>query len=147
PGELYIGGDGLARGYLRRPELTAEKFIPHPFSADPAARLYKTDDLARYRSDGQLEFLGRLDRQGKLRGFRIEPGEIEAVLKQHDGVREAAVIAREDGIGDKRLVAYVVATQEGAPPETELRAHLRAKLPDYMVPAALVLMDTLPLTP
>ncbi|MGB2677420.1 MAG: alpha/beta fold hydrolase, partial [Candidatus Acidiferrum sp.] len=132
---------GLARGYLNRPELTAEKFIPDPFSAEPAARMYKTGDLARYRPDGNIEFLGRADHQVKVRGFRIELGEIEAVLGQHPAVREAVVLAREDAPGEKRLVAYVVAESTA----DELRRFLKDKLPDHMVPAVFVLLDTLPL--
>src|SRR5262249_15706253 len=108
PGELLIGGDGVARGYLNRPELTAEKFIPHPFSQEHGARLYRTGDLARYRPDGEIEFLGRIDHQVKLRGQRIELGEIEAALAAHPLVKECAVVAVEEGPGDRRLVAYVV---------------------------------------
>ena len=147
PGELYIGGLGLARGYLNRPELTAERFIPHPFSSEPGARLYKTGDLVRYRPDGTLEFLGRLDHQVKVRGFRIELGEIEAVLRQNPAVREAVVLAREDEPSEKRLVAYLVPKPEQMPTSGELRSFLKAKLPDYMVPAAVVTLKALPLTP
>ena len=129
-GELYTGGDGLGRGYLNRPELTAEKFIPDPFSEDPAARLYKTGDLARYLPDGSIEFLGRIDHQVKIRGFRIELGEVESVLGRHPAVEDAVVIAREDVPGDKRLVAYVVASHEPAPTFSELRSFLKEKLPD-----------------
>ncbi|MGH8772610.1 MAG: amino acid adenylation domain-containing protein, partial [Burkholderiales bacterium] len=146
PGELYIGGAGLARGYLQRPELTPERFIPHPFSEIPGARLYKTGDLARYRPDGNIEFLGRLDHQVKVRGFRIELGEIEAVLGGHPGVQEACVVVREDHPGEKRLVAYVVAQEGGVEPEG-LRGYLRTKLPEHMVPAAFVRLPVLPLTP
>lgn len=147
PGELCIGGDGLARGYLNRPELTAEKFIAHPFSSAPGARLYRTGDLARYWSDGRIEHLGRLDFQVKLRGFRIELGEIEAVLRQHEAVAEAVVVAREDRIGEKRLVAYVVAQGKAEPSTGELRNHLHTKLPDYMIPSSFVCLPSLPLTP
>ncbi|MFN0056087.1 MAG: non-ribosomal peptide synthetase [Planctomycetales bacterium] len=147
-GELYIGGDGLARGYLRQPELIAEKFVPDPFSKAPEARLYRTGDLVRWRADGSLEFLGRLDHQVKLRGFRIELGEIEAVLAQHPQVRQAVVVVREDHPGDKRLAAYIVPKSVEMPPTvTELRNYLHEKLPDYMVPAAYVNLDALPLTP
>jgi amino acid adenylation domain-containing protein len=146
-GELCISGDGLTRGYLHRPELTAEKFIPNPFSEEPGARLYKTGDLARYLPDGNIEFLGRLDHQVKIRGFRVELEEVETVLAQHPKVREAVVLAREDTPGDKRLVAYVVPRQEPAPTINELRSFLKEKLPEYMIPSAFVLLDALPLTP
>lgn len=147
PGELHIGGAGLARGYLNRPELTAESFIPNPFSYGSGARLCKAGDLARYLPDGNIEFLGRLDHQVKIRGFRIELGEIEAVLGQHPDVRETAVLAREGKPGDKRLVAYVVPRDVQVPAIIELRRFLKEKLPDYMVPSAFVLLDALPLTP
>lgn len=147
-GELYIGGDGVARGYLNRPELTAEKFIPDPFRAEPRARLYRTGDLARHLPDGELEYLGRIDHQVKLRGFRIELGEIETVLGQRAGVREAAVIVREDTPGDQRLVAYTTAAAgQPAPTGEELRDYLKGKLPEHMVPTAFVALDALPLTP
>ena len=146
-GELYIGGAGVARGYLNRPELTAEKFIPDPFSAAPGARMYKTGDLARYRPDGNIEFLGRADHQVKIRGFRIELGEIEAALGQHPAVREAVVLAWEDAPGEKRLVAYIGAARESLPTTTDLRRFLTEKLPEHMVPAVFVPLDTLPLMP
>ncbi|MBI5099966.1 MAG: amino acid adenylation domain-containing protein, partial [Nitrospirae bacterium] len=146
PGELYIGGDGLARGYLNRPELTAEKFIPDPFSDRPGVRLYKTGDLARYLPDGNIEFLGRIDNQVKVRGYRIELGEIEAVLRQHPAVRETVVIAREDQPGDKRLAAYVVPDKKSIVTTNELQGFLKKKLPDYMIPSVFVHLDTLPLT-
>src|SRR5918996_1353101 len=144
PGELYIGGAGLARGYLHRPELTPEKFLPHPFSERPGARLYRSGDLARYLPDGNIEFLGRIDHQVKVRGFRIELGEIEACLGSHPEVREACVVVREDASGEKRLVGYYVGA--GVEPEA-LRGYLRAKLPEYMVPSAFVLLEGFPLTP
>jgi len=140
-GEMHIGGVGLARGYLNRPALTAEKFIPDPFSAEPGARLYKTGDLARFLPDGNIEFLGRGDHQVKIRGLRIELGEIEAALDQHPAVRNAVVVAREDAPGEKRLVAYVVAETTA----DELRRFLKSKLPDHMVPAVFVPLESLPL--
>lgn len=146
-GELYISGVNLARGYLNRPELTAQKFIPHPFSNQLGARLYKTGDLVRYLPDGNIEFLGRTDEQVKSRGFRIEIGEIEAVLSQHPEVKETAIAAREDVSGDKRLVAYVVARQQSAPTTSDLRRFLSEKLPPYMIPAVFVQIAALPLTP
>jgi surfactin family lipopeptide synthetase A len=146
-GELHIGGDGLARGYLHRPELTAEKFIPDPFSADPKARLYKTGDLVRYSPSGDIEFLGRIDHQIKIRGFRIEMGEIETLLRKHPGVNETVVVAREEATGDKRLVAYLVPSQESAPSAGELRSFLKKRLPEYMLPSAFVMLRDMPLTP
>jgi len=147
PGELYIGGVGLARGYFDRPALTAEKFIPCPFSQEPGARLYRTGDLAHYLPDGAIEFLGRVDHQVKIRGFRIELGEIEAALTQYPAVRETVVLAREDTPGRKQLVAYVVASQEQGPTVSKMHRFLRQKLPDYMVPSAFVTLEALPLTP
>jgi amino acid adenylation domain-containing protein len=147
PGELCVGGDGLARGYLARPDLDAERFVPSPFGDDRAPRLYRTGDLVRRLADGTLVFLGRLDLQVKLRGFRVEPGEIEAALAAFPGVAACAVILREDAPGDRRLVAYVVAAGERAPPAAELRAHLRERLPEPMVPSAFVALGALPLTP
>ena len=146
-GELYIGGDGLARGYLNRPELTSLAFIPNPFSQKPRTRLYKTGDLARYRSDGNIEFLGRSDDQVKIRGFRIELGEIEAVLSQHPAVAEAVVIVQEDIPGDKHLVAYIVPNKGQAPTSSQLRQFSKEKLPNYMVPSAYMMLEFLPLTP
>jgi hypothetical protein len=145
-GELHIGGEGLARGYLNRAELTAEKFIPNPCSDMPGARLYKTGDLAKYLPDGNLEFLGRLDQQVKLRGFRIEPGEVEVVLSQHDDVHESIVIVREDNPGDKRLVAYFTMKDGADVKSSDLRKYLQERLPDYMIPSFFVPLDKLPLT-
>jgi len=159
-GELHIGGMGLAKGYLNRPELTQEKFIPNPFEKDEVipptplnkggnepSKLYKTGDLARYLPDGKIEYLGRIDNQVKLRGFRIELGEIEALLNQNEAVQSSCVIVREDNLGDKRLVAYVVPQPEINLTINEIRQFLRAKLPDYMVPTAFIRLDTFPLTP
>ncbi|HEY0172389.1 MAG TPA: amino acid adenylation domain-containing protein [Pyrinomonadaceae bacterium] len=150
-GELFVGGDGVARGYLGRPALTAERFIPDPFSGGPGARLYRTGDLVRYLPDGLIEFAGRGDFQVKVRGFRIEPGEIESALNSHTGVGEAVVAAHGD-VGDKRLVAYVVAAHgdgsaEQAALTAELRRHLGERLPDYMMPARFVFLERMPLTP
>jgi amino acid adenylation domain-containing protein len=138
-GELHIGGIGLARGYLNRPELTAEKFIPNPFSNDPTARLYKTGDLARFLPAGEIEYLGRLDYQVKIRGFRIELGEIEVVISQYPGTRQVVVVAREDTPGDKRLVAYVVPHQIEQFKAVVLQEFLKSQLPDYMVPLVIIL--------
>ncbi|HEU4452177.1 MAG TPA: amino acid adenylation domain-containing protein, partial [Longimicrobium sp.] len=143
PGELYVGGVGVARGYLGRPGLTAGRFVPDPFGREPGARLYRTGDRVRWLDGGTLEFLGRLDEQVKVRGFRIEPGEVEAALRRHAGVRECIVVAREAASGEARLVGYVV----GEADPGELRAQLRRSLPDYMVPGAFVALEQLPLTP
>ena len=145
-GELYIGGFGLARGYLERPDLTAESFIPDPFSNEPGARIYRTGDLVRYLPDGNFDFLGRRDQQVKLRGYRIELGEIESVLARHHAVRESVVVVREDVPGDKRLVAYVVTNDDQVSSVSDVRNYLNERLPDYMTPAAFVFLDSLPLT-
>lgn len=146
-GELYIGGEGLARGYFERPELTAERFVPDPFREAPGARLYRTGDLARFREDGNVEYLGRLDHQVKVRGFRIELGEIEAVLNQHPEIQRSVAVAREENSGEKRLVAYIVTDVESTASSAEFREHIRKQLPDYMIPAAIVQLAALPLTP
>ena len=145
PGELYIGGDGVSRGYLNRPEATAERFVPDAFAQGAGGRLYRTGDLARYRDDGAVEFLGRIDHQVKIRGFRIELGEIEVVMAQHPQVGKAAVLAREDQAGVKRLVAYVEPAWNRSVSAEELSSFLSRRLPDYMVPSAFVVLDSLPL--
>jgi amino acid adenylation domain-containing protein len=143
-GELCIGGAGVARGYLNRPGLTAEKFVPDPFSPDPGARMYRSGDVARCLPDGNIEFRGRMDHQVKLHGYRVELGEIEAALREHAGVEEAVVLARESGSEDKQLVAFVVA--ERTLSSAILREHLKGRLPQYMVPSALAVVESLPLT-
>jgi amino acid adenylation domain-containing protein len=147
PGELHIGGTGLARDYWNRPELTAQKFIPDPFSAAPRARLYKTGDLARYRPEGAIECLGRLDHQVKMRGFRIELGEIESVLRECPRIKECIVVVREDSPGDKRLVAYYIGLDSPGPSVGELRLYLQQRLPQHMVPSVFVSLEVLRLTP
>jgi amino acid adenylation domain-containing protein len=148
PGELCCGGAGVARGYLKRPELTQEKFIANPLPEAPSPRLYRTGDLVRWRPDGNLEFLGRRDQQVKLRGFRIELGEIESLLQAAGGVRECVVVAREDQPGDKRLVAYLVPLdRQAVPAEAQLRHFLQQQLPEYMIPAHFEILSALPLTP
>ena len=146
-GELYIGGEGLARGYVNRAALTAERFIPDPFSNRPGARLYRTGDIARYRDDGEIEFLGRKDNQVKIRGFRIEPGETEAALSTHPAIRDVAVCTHEDGIDNKRLVAYIVFERDQTASVTELRNFLKSRLPDYLVPSVLIPLPALPVLP
>src|SRR5262249_26530630 len=146
-GEIYIGGDGVARGYLNRPELTAERFISHSFDEGPEQRLYETGDLARYLSDGNIEFLGRADNQVKIRGYRIEIDEIETMLRSHPAVRQCAVAAREDTPGYKWLIGYVVMRTGAQAKVDELRDFIKQKLPEYMIPSAFVALDALPLTP
>jgi amino acid adenylation domain-containing protein len=146
PGELYIDGFGLARGYLNRPSLTAARFVPHPFSAEPGARLYRTGDRARWLSSGEIEYLGRADDQVKIRGYRVEPGEIEAALRRHANVRDVAVVAREDAPG-RRLAACVIPRISPAPTGSELRRYLRKRLPEYMVPSVYLFLEALPRTP
>jgi amino acid adenylation domain-containing protein len=147
PGELYIGGAGLARGYMHRPGLTAERYWPDPFSEQPGARLYRTGDLVRRLSGGEIEFLGRLDNQVKIRGFRIELGEIESAFSRHEAISQAVVAARDDGLGEKQLVAYLVATTKSPPAAEELRAFLKIRLPEFMIPTTVVFLDSLPQTP
>ncbi|HUE36707.1 MAG TPA: AMP-binding protein, partial [Candidatus Acidoferrum sp.] len=147
PGEILIGGEGVARGYLNRPELTAEKFIFNPFGAEADSRLYRTGDLGRFRADGTIEFLGRIDHQVKIRGHRVELHEIELAFSQHPAVREIVVVARDDTAGDQRLVAYVVAASNAKPTATELRRFAQDRLPEAMMPAVFVFLDELPLTP
>jgi amino acid adenylation domain-containing protein len=146
-GELWIGGAGVAQGYLKQPEQTADRFVADPFSTEPGARLYRTGDLARYLPDGNVEFLGRIDHQVKIRGFRVELGEIEAVLSLHPAVRQAVVVAHEQNPGDQRLAAYLVAASATPPDPAELRAALAERLPHYMMPSTFVMMSELPLTP
>jgi acyl carrier protein len=146
PGELFIGGAGLAKGYLNRSELNAEKFIPHPWSDKPEERLYRTGDLARFLPDGQVDFLGRVDHQIKIRGYRIEPDEIITVLNGHPAVHTSMVLAREDTPGDKRLVAYVILNQGMSASTNALQEWLTERLPDYMIPLVFVCLDKLPVT-
>ena len=145
-GEIYIGGASLARGYRNRPDLTAERFVPNPFRAEPGARLYRTGDLARWLPDGQIAFLGRVDEQVKIRGYRVEPSEIATVLGQHVDVRTSVVVAREDVPGDKELVAYVVLSSGAKLNASDLRDHLRQRLPDYMVPGEFISIESVPVT-
>ncbi|HWH69757.1 MAG TPA: amino acid adenylation domain-containing protein, partial [Candidatus Sulfotelmatobacter sp.] len=145
PGEICVGGAGVARGYLNRPELTRQRFLPDPFSTQPGAQLYRSGDLAQYNTQGELEYLGRMDHQVKIRGFRVELGEIESALNRHAAIRESVVIAQDDPAGGKRLIAYIVPVN-GAPTVTELREYLVQKVPDYMVPALFVPISSLPLT-
>jgi acyl carrier protein len=146
-GELFLGGAGVARGYHGRPDLTAERFLPDPTASQAGARLYRTGDVARWLSDGRLVYLGRADHQVKVRGYRIEPGEIEAVLCRHPAVRQAVVVTHEDAPGEARLAAYFVAAEGQAVSTGNLRAALREELPDYMIPSFFVPLDALPLTP
>jgi len=146
-GELYIGGVAVGRGYWRSADLTAERFVPDPFSQEAGARLYRTGDLARYMVDGDIEYVGRIDSQVKIRGNRIELSEIEVALSQVPGVSEATVIVREDTPGDARLVGYVVREAGGETNSADVREQLRRRLPDYMVPAALVTLERMPLSP
>jgi amino acid adenylation domain-containing protein len=147
PGELCIGGIGVTWGYLRQPDLTADKYVPHPFSHEPGARLYRTGDLARYLPDGIIDFMGRTDSQVKIRGFRLELGEVESVLGRHPAIREAVVVAHDDGVGDKRLVAYLLTHNGQAPTTTELREYMQQKLPENMVPSVFLLLEEFPLSP
>jgi acyl-coenzyme A synthetase/AMP-(fatty) acid ligase len=147
PGDLYIGGVGLARGYRALPELTAERFVPNPFDSRPTTRLYATGDRARFLRDGHIEFLGRADNQVKVRGFRIELGEVEAALASHPGIGQAVACVTDDLDAGRRLVGYFVPREEATPTGTEVRRFLKARLPDYMIPSFLVEIDRVPLTP
>jgi acyl carrier protein len=147
PGELYVGGAGLARGYLNRPELTRERFIMSPFSPIPGERLYKSGDLARYHPDLDLEYMGRIDNQVQIRGFRVELGEIEAVLGKHEAVREVSAMVWKDAAGNDRLVAYIVPYEKQHPSARVFRNYLMKKLPEYMIPNAFVFLEKFPLTP
>lgn len=147
PGEIFVGGLALARGYLKRPNLTAERFIPNPYIEQHGERLYRTGDIGFYKPDGNIHYLGRVDHQVKIRGFRVELGEIEAVMAQHPGVQESLVVVRNDALGDRRLAAYVVTSESNQALISELRSHLRSELPEYMVPSSFVLLDRFPLTP
>src|SRR5262245_3190825 len=143
---MCVGGEGVARGYLNKPDLTAERFVPHAFSSEGGRRLYRTGDLGRYLPDGRIEYLGRADQQVKIRGFRIEPGEIETWLRAHPSIRDAAVEAREEESGEKRLVAYLVENSQNGLGNEELRGYLGEKLPEYMIPSAFVRLEGLPVT-
>ena len=144
-GEIYVGGEGLARGYLKRPELTKEKFVANPYRE--GERLYRTGDIGRYRRDGEIEYVGRVDHQVKIRGNRVEIGEVEVVLSQHEGVSEVVVVAQEEISGDNYLAAYIVPGEDATFDINELRNYLRQTLPDYMIPSIFVILETLPLTP
>jgi acyl carrier protein len=146
-GEIFIGGANVARGYFGQPAQTAERFVPDPFGGEPGARLYRSGDSARYLPGGDLEFLGRRDQQSKIRGYRVEPGEVEKALAHHEAVETVVVVAREDAPGETRLVAYVVPARGESPDPGELRNYARGVLPDYMTPSKFVLLDALPLTP
>jgi len=145
-GELHTGGAGVARGYLDRQHLTAERFLPDPCAEEPGGRMYKTGDMGRLRPDGTIEFAGRNDHQVKVRGFRVEPGEIEAALEQHPAIRQALVVMRQDNSGNQRLLAYLVARGQESLPIAGIREHVRKKLPEYMVPAVFIPLEKLPLT-
>src|SRR5262249_14130139 len=146
PGELYIGGDSVGRGYLNRPDLTAQRFLPDPFSQEAGSRMYRTGDRGRYLADGNLEFLGRTDQQVKVRGFRVELKEIEVVLARHSAVEQAAVLATVDGHDSVRLIAYAVRRSDANVKGHDLRQYLRDHLPEYMIPAAVTLLEQMPLT-
>jgi len=146
-GEVYIGGDGLARGYLKRAELTAERFVPNPHSEEAGARLYKTGDVGRYLKDGEIEYLGRKDNQVKLRGYRVELEEVEYALREQKGVKDAVVVMREEEVGEKRLVAYVVMEEGAEVSVSRMRAQMKERLPVYMVPSAYAVIEKLPLGP